>query len=250
MFQYSDLSYPFCYLPLSSDLEDFGNTIDTVISVDGTSPGDFSTRDGWLTLNGSDNFLKIPHSAAVESLFKVDIGACWLAIKLNITLPVTTADTLFSGSLGNHADGKGIRLDLKITQGSLVVYINNSVSQIFTTSTTNAIFADGNDHTLCALFDVANNDVNIWLDGHTADGSRKAMNQEEVGFLLVTGTEGDVVIGARQKANPVGSYDRHCAGEIRQFGWINFGVDVPDYIQMNKEARDFHQGAMFGSHFK
>ena len=256
MFQYSDIPWNFCYLPLKSNLIDHGAIIDTTIIIEGvggSEAADFSTTAKRLTLDGT-NYLKIPHSTIVESLFTIGTGSAMLFINLKSATPAIEPDTLASIPGGKNALSNGLIINLH-TLGNARNIIDADTSYPFATDSTYGLIADGNDHNYCLLISPDKNELNTWIDGHTAPSGRQSLANAQTQYtnienILTGSATPHVLLGARQPNDA--SYvnaDQFMTGTITEFAWINFGSDVPDAIQLNKMARDYNATGFGGSNF-
>ena len=257
MFTYTDVSWPFIYLPLANDFTDFaGNGF--AITNEGTGSGDFSTRADWLTLNGTDNYIKLAYEAALETLFTVGGGSALFMCRINMATPATVL-TLLSAVGGKQEGTRGIRIDAN-TGGNIRVYLEGSQSSgtgfgiMLSTASTHPVF-DGNDHSLLLFIDVENNNIMSWIDGLPAESGRERLATREVpsitdmGYHLTADATPDVVFGGL--ALNTGAIDATtlCPCEVQKLGWINFGTEEITHIQLNKMARDYHQSGLKGSNF-
>ena len=252
MFQYSDIPWPFVYLPLMADLSDDGGNSFT-ITHQGTGAADFTTRTGWLTLNGTDNYIDFANSAALVEMFTVGSGSALFMCNINIAQPLTTGDTILSCPGGVSAGNcKGITLDA-YTTGVARLYLDAQTSWPISAAD---IIADGTDHTLVILFDAANNNVILWVDGVLGESGRNMMAMQPgdiptLEFVLDSGSVTyipRVLLGARLRTNGV-TIDQFSPMQIKRFGWINFGSEEISHIQLNKMARDYNQNGLRGSNF-
>ena len=186
-------------------------------------------------------------------MFTVGSGSSLFMCNINIALPLTTPDTIFSCPGGKSADNcKGIHVNAH-TNGQCRTFPDAQSSFPWSPAT---VIADGADHTLMIFFDAANNNVIFWIDGVLAEGGRymmaiKAGDIPTLAFVLASATVTyvpKVLIGA-QLGTSGAAYDQFCPMEIRRVGWINFGSDEISHIQLNKMARDYNQNGLRGSNF-
>lgn len=242
------MRWPYLHLPLDGDLTDEAGNGFTV-SIDGTA--DWSTKAGWLTLDGSTN-LRIAYSAALRSLFTIGDSAGLFLIDVDAATIAATSGLISAPGGQGTSGNQGARLAITNT-GRMRTFANDSSS--INDSTEDVI--DGNENKLGYFLSPHDNDYNQFICSSTvtaakgpyADGGRGSYPSiTSMGYSLVSALNPDVVVGARQRDD--GTLDQYFTGAIRNFTFVNFDRDIPDNRKLCRMMRQYFTTGEFGSEWQ